>query len=330
MNKPIIHSAKEALLPQPPICYLVEGFISQGSVTMVTGEAGDGKTWSLLDLGVCVAGGIPWIGDYQTKQGNVLFIDEESGLTRFNLRLKKVMSGHGVDGSLPLYFTSLSLFDLTKKGDLQELDKLVKQFNISLVIIDALMDVTPGADENLVKDIAPVMAGLRTIAENNKVAIVLIHHNNKRGNYRGTTALKGAVDNLISISKSDSYVTFKSEKTRDTEPFKFSARMVFESDKFYITVGQKAKIPQAQEYVIQFLAKNGISSTSDIKSKYSKPEVARKAIFDLEKTGITQKISSSNGITGFWDLTEKGIKVVLEEKWFTDPWKAADYAYLYL
>ncbi|MEN6385973.1 MAG: AAA family ATPase, partial [Phycisphaerales bacterium] len=324
------HSAKEALLPQPPICYLVEGIISQGSVTIVTGEAGDGKTWSLLDLGVCVAGGIPWIGDYQTKQGNVLFIDEESGLTRFNLRLKKVMSGHGVDDSLPLYFTSLSLFDLTKKGDLQELDRLVKQLNISLVIVDAFTDVIPGVDENLVKDIGPVMAGLRTIAESNKVAIVLIHHNNKRGSYRGSTALKGAVDNLISISKSDSYVTFKSEKTRDTEPFKFSARMVFESDKFYIIGGQKEKIPQAQEYVIQFLAQNGVSSTSDIKSKYPKPEVARKAIFDLEKNGITKKISGSNGIAGFWDLTEKGVKVALQEKWFIDPWKVVDYAYLYL
>ena len=330
MNKPIIHSAKEALLPQPPICYLVEGFISQGSVTIVTGEAGDGKTWSLLDLGVCVAGGIPWIGDHQTKQGNVLFIDEESGLTRFNLRLNKVMSGHGVDGSLPLYYTSLSLFDLTKNGDIQELDRLVKQFNVSLVIVDALMDVTPGADENLVKDMSPVMAGLRTIAEVNKVAIVLIHHNNKRGGYRGSTAIKGAVDNLISITKSDSYITFKSEKSRDTEPFKFTARMVFEQDKFYLIAGQKAKMPQAQEYVVQFLANNGVSSTSDIKSKFPKPEVARKAIFDLEKISVTKKISSLNGVTGFWDLTEKGIKVALEEKWFTDPWKVADYAYLYL
>lgn len=331
MNTPVIHLAAEALKPQPAIVEIVEGVISEGATTVIVGEGGDGKTWSLMDMGVCVAHGDLWLGTRKTVQGNVLFVDEESGLTRFNLRLKKVMNGHNADSSLPFFYTSLSLFDLTKKADLQGLEKLITGYSIKFTIIDAFMDVVPGADENAVKDIAPVMQGLRQIAEKTKCALAIIHHNNKGGVYRGSTAIKGAVDSLISVKKTTDVITFKSEKSRDTEPFEFSAKMIFENDKFYLNNAKKIKLGAAQEFAIKYLAQNGTSSMSDITSHSNgcKPGSTRQAIIDLSKNGFIQRIDSGGkGTEGFYDLTCEGNKIAAERKWFNDPWKAADYATL--
>lgn len=43
----ILHLAAEACQPQPVIADVVEGFISEGSVSVLAGEGGDGKTWSM-------------------------------------------------------------------------------------------------------------------------------------------------------------------------------------------------------------------------------------------------------------------------------------------
>jgi len=332
MNKPQLHLAAEALAPQPPIIEVVQGLISEGSVSVIAGEGGDGKTWSLLDLGVCVAAGDSWLQTRKTIQGNVLFVDEESGLTRFNLRLQKVMNGHGVDASLPFFYTSLSLFNLMKKADLQELENLIGGYSIKLTVIDAFMDVTPGADENAVKDIAPVMQGLRRIAEKTKCAIMIIHHNNKAGSYRGSTAIKGAVDNLISVKKTGDVVTFRSEKVRDTEPFEFSAKMHFETDKFTMGSTQQIKFGIAQEYVIRFIGKNGNSAMSDIKANAvgCQPDAARVAITGLVKLGFLMRTNPGGpGAEGFYDLTDDGKLIALERNWpLNDPWFAADHANL--
>jgi RecA-family ATPase len=69
------------------------------------------------------------------------------------------------------------------------------------VIVDALADVMPGRDENAVKDTAPIFLTLRKIAEETQCAIIVIHHSNKTGGYRGSSAIKGAIDLLLSVEK---------------------------------------------------------------------------------------------------------------------------------
>ena len=64
-----LHTAAEALLPQPPIDWIVETLISAGTVSLVYGDPGAKKTYSMLDLAVCVAMGIPWLGFADQARG---------------------------------------------------------------------------------------------------------------------------------------------------------------------------------------------------------------------------------------------------------------------
>ena len=60
----------DALKPQPAIDWLIDGMVETGGVFGVFGKPGSKKTYSMMDMAVCVAMGIPWLGrKNQTMQG---------------------------------------------------------------------------------------------------------------------------------------------------------------------------------------------------------------------------------------------------------------------
>jgi RecA-family ATPase len=222
-NRIIIRNAAYALTPRTPINYIIDKVISPGSVNVWAGKFGNGKTYVTLAAGVSVALGIDFLG-MPTKQTTVLFIDEESGDQRLSTRLAATL--RGVDGGEEtlINFISLAGFNLLKRpGDAELLQSCIEQTQAGLVFIDALADIMLGGDENSVKDTQPVFAALRKIAENTRAAIVLIHHTNKLGEYRGSSAIPGAIDSMLLIEKDEktNVITFKSIKNRDGEPLKF-------------------------------------------------------------------------------------------------------------
>ena len=115
------------------------------------------------------------------------------------------------------------------KEDIDALTQLILDEEANFVVIDALADIMPGAEENSVKDVQPVFTSLKQVAETTQAAIVIIHHANKRGGYRGSSAIKAAVDLMIKVeSAADSdTIKFSTEKARDIEPIAFAAEAHF-------------------------------------------------------------------------------------------------------
>jgi archaellum biogenesis ATPase FlaH len=312
--------ASDALKDLSPIKWVVENLISEGSVTLLYGEAGSKKTYFSLDIAVCVASGQGFL-DFPTNQCNVLYIDEESGLRRLMRRLALVLRGHSIREDIPLYGTSLDQLNLVKENDVENLKRLILEHEAGLVFIDALADVIPDADENSVKDIQPIFQRLRKIAEETNASIIIIHHTNKHGNYRGSTAMGGAVDLMLSIeSKHNSpNIDIKSEKVRDVEPFQLSAVIHFPEDKdmVWVTRSDAKPIPgnlgKCQIYVLAFLLEHGASEVNEI---VAEPEgctelSARKAIYSLANSALIERVDSGNqGESATYDLTEAGRKYV--------------------
>lgn len=288
-----ILTAADALQPQPPIDWIVNGLISAGSVNIFYGEGGSKKTWALLDMAICVANGDDWIG-FKTCRSNVLIIDEESGKRRILRRLGDVIRGHNADEQTPVHVISLAGFDLGDNAWIAELTAKIVVTSSKLIIIDALADVMPGRDENLVKDVQPIFLALRQIAELLQVAIIIIHHANKsKGDYRGSTAIKGALDLLLQVEsepKSD-LITFKTTKARDTEPLDFAALAQFmtqvQPGMFWLISSakqpKKKNYPPGQNYVLRYLLKMGNSSIKDIENDADScsSATARRAVYDL-------------------------------------------------
>lgn len=309
-----MRTAAEALAPRTPKTWVVDHLLAAGSVNIFYGEGGSKKTYSLIDCAVCVATGTPWL-DRKVTPSPVLIVDEENGPDRMAERLSMVLRGHYADEATPVKYITLAQFDLRQPADVNALQLLIQQAGARLVIIDSLVDVMPGADENSVKDVQPVFLSLRKVAETTGCAVVLIHHANKSGGYRGSTALKGAVDLLLSVeSKEDSpNIDFRTEKARDTEPQLFSAIAHFRPDQMWLTASDtKAKPPQfskSERYVLRYLEDNATAEMSAIMAAADvcSDQAARQAVYSLTDKGYVRRVDAGGpGTKGTYGLTEKG------------------------
>ena len=258
----IVRDAAYFLSERPKVVKLVGDWIEAGSVGLVVGLEGAKKTWAMIDLSICTAGGKSWLG-MPVKQGPVLFIDEESGDERLSNRMEMTMKGEMVDNDIPIYSVSLAQFNLLKNpSDVFEIITLIQTYHAKLVIIDALADVMLGGDENAVKDTQPVFAALSKIAAVTGAEIVVIHHLNKGGGYRGYTAIAGAIDTMLLIeSKPESnIITFNSKKNRDGMPLKFAGEAVWIEGQFYIKqsdVAERVFLTKAQQYALDYFREQG-------------------------------------------------------------------------
>jgi len=268
----VIRDAAYYLSDRPAIEYVVEKLIAESSVNVWFGQWGAKKTWAAIDLAVCVASGKQWLG-MATKPCNVLIVDEESGDTRLANRIKDVMRGElgeMADASVPIKSVSLAQFNLLKRPDDADLlARLVLELDAKLVIVDALADVMLGGDENAVKDTQPVFANLRFIAELTGAAFIVIHHANKLGGYRGSTAIAGAIDTLLSVEskQDDGLITFKTEKMRDGEPLSFACEAKWTDEGFYLTqseITEKAFLSKSQRFALDFFTEHGDSTLKQL------------------------------------------------------------------
>jgi len=314
-----IKTAADALQPQPPIDWLVDGLFSAGSLYMVVGEGGSKKTWLCLDMAVSVAIGEPWL-ERDTIPGPVLIIDEESGNRRISGRLGDVLRGHQAGPDTPLYYVSLARFDLGQPDDINEITALILETGARLVIIDAMADIMPGRDENAVKDMQPILMSLRHVAETTQAALVMIHHNNKGGDYRGSTAIKGAVDLMLTVeSKPDSpNIDISTEKARDIEPVKLAAAAYWGAGTFNLAPATPSsrewQLNKAARYVIRYLSQKGNATVNEIISAAdvcSEP-AAKAAIYTLADKGYLRRTNpgettGGRGNQARYTLTEKGI-----------------------
>lgn len=237
---PGLHSLADAFKPLPPIDWIVESIAAPGTVGVFFGQPGSLKTYALIDMAICVSLGKEWCGN-KTRKAKVLIVDEESGERRMAERLQMAVRGHlaeeNKDELANLFtYTCLQRFNLREPESINQLETYVQYTGAELVIMDALADFTPGADENTTKDMLPAMMALRTIAERYQCAILLIHHANKQGNYRGSTAILGAVDLMVGVSfdRDLSLLKFETTKTRDTDAFIWAAKVHFDDGEYWL------------------------------------------------------------------------------------------------
>ncbi len=284
-----VRSAADALKPQPPIEYIVDKLITAGSLGVFYGEPGSKKTYCLLYLGVCVATGSPCL-DFKTFLKPVLIVDEESGETRLSRRLGEVLRGCVAGVDTQLHYVSLAGFKMDSDNDPIILQALIETLGAKLVIMDALADVM-GGDENSKEDTQPVFTALRKIADRTGAAIILIHHSNKAGGYRGSSAIKGAVDLMVKVESEDgsNVINFASEKNRDGDPQKWAAVAAWnnEDETFKLrpwTMTNEPHYSKAQAYVLRFLEdKTEPAAIDDIENSADtcSPNAARQAVYSL-------------------------------------------------
>ncbi|MCL5998307.1 MAG: AAA family ATPase [Chloroflexi bacterium] len=307
-NYSIINAAY-ALQPRPPIPWIVDNLLQPQSLAMLVGQYGIGKTFATVDLGVCVAMGIPWL-DRATRQCPVLLVDEESGNRRLADRLGMSLRGHGAGEDVPIHGISFAGVDLGKPERIDFLERLITDFQAGLVIMDAFIDLIPGADENSAQEMTPALRALRAVAEHTTSCVLPLHHTNKKDQYRGSTSIPGVVDLMLTMKRAEDsdMIRFEYTKARDVKRDKLAAQMHFEDGKVWLSsqnaaaVAEKRLTPTEQyavNYVLEFLRRHPDSPMDTIAGSAAgcSPYEIRQAVYYLARLEQVRRTDGGTGTT---------------------------------
>ena len=194
--------------------YLIPDLLPKPGVVMIHGAGGDGKSMTAWTLAKHIARGLPFSirgADVPVQQGKVLILNGDQSEVQVKQQMQDLELGHndpirvvmGWDLNWYLRFV-----------------KLVEKHQPALVVIDSITGCSRGSafDENRKEYASP----LYWLANNNgrlfpACTILVVHHSNKAGGFRGTTALRDAVDEVWSLRK---------PSDKELERVGFSSRLI--------------------------------------------------------------------------------------------------------
>jgi hypothetical protein len=235
----------------PPREWVAEGWIPKGpsAFTLFAGEGGAGKSLLMLQLGIAVSTGTPWLG-LPTSQMPVLMVSCEDDITELDRRFYAIRKSNpfllehknppfcmlprvGKENVLCLSDQSSGL---AKQGPFfKELEYSMGEMGASsmLLILDTLSDVYSGNenDRSLVNSFVKSILGKLSMKYN--ATIILVSHpaKNKESTYSGSSAWNNSVRNRTSLSWAkeedctSKYRELKSEKSNYAE---LGTKMVLE------------------------------------------------------------------------------------------------------
>lgn len=168
--------------------WLVDGLVPSGTVTLLGGDGGTGKSLLSLQLACAVALGRCWI-TLPVKAGRALFISAEDDLDELHRRIADITKAEGVQ---PADLDRLTIRSLAGENALLavlegrsgalvpsplflELDKRIEAERPAVVILDTLADLFPG-NENDRAQARHFIGLLRGLAIRHSCAVMLLAH----------------------------------------------------------------------------------------------------------------------------------------------------------
>jgi KaiC/GvpD/RAD55 family RecA-like ATPase len=195
----------------------IEDVFAAGTFVMVFGESGAHKSFLVIDWGLTLAVGIPWMGKAVCRR-RVLLIAAEGG-RGYNKRLAAWMDERGVPEDALEDFRML-VVGVQLVDEREEFLRAVREFAPDVIIMDPFADCAAGIDENVAAEMNEFIHAVRAVQRQLGATFVLVHHTGwdpKRE--RGSSRLRQAADVVISVSARDSIVTVENVKQRDADKF---------------------------------------------------------------------------------------------------------------
>lgn len=215
----------ETPLEQPG--WVVEDFICCG-LTLLAGDPKIGKSWLSLDLALHVALGEPFWG-FATAKGSVLYLCMEDTYPRIQERLQKICDEANDDLLCAVAAERIG------SGLIEQLSQFAGEHaDLCMVIIDTFQTVRSVTNQSIYAADYEDMGALKRFADENKLAVVAVHHTRKLGDgdvfntISGSNGLMGCADETMVLKKptrgsSNATITITGRDVKDQE---FKVRFV--------------------------------------------------------------------------------------------------------
>jgi hypothetical protein len=215
-----LYSVAELLRLDAPE-WLIYRIFSSSALVGVYGPSGEGKTFLALDWALSVAQGEEWAGRGVT-QGPVVYVAAEGGRS-IGKRVRAWMKARG-QTDVPEAFFLLESVQVRDGSDLELVVSRIGELGMmepSLIVFDTLARCFVGGEENSAMEMGQFVEGLEWLRRETRAAVMVLHHTGKQAQEleRGSTALRGAADVMIRVSKKDNVITVKNNKQKDDEEF---------------------------------------------------------------------------------------------------------------
>jgi hypothetical protein len=208
-----------ALLALPRPTYLVDEVLVRDSLAVLYAAAGAGKSFVALDIALSVATGLPWQG-HAVHRGAVVYIAAEGG-AGLGQRVRAWMTAHQITSIDDAWFV-LAAVNLLDEREVTAFLAELAEIPVKPVLLtaDTLARCLVGGDENLAKDMGAAVAALDRLRETLGCTVLVLHHTARHhGDERGSTALRGAADTMLAVTKDGDTVTIACAKQKDAVPF---------------------------------------------------------------------------------------------------------------
>lgn len=194
----------------PPKKEFINPLIKESQIILITGWRGVGKTWFALSLLNAIATQKRFGFWEVVNSAPCLYLDGEMAIQDIQARYKQL----NPDGEeiAPLYFYSdsyASLLGLPRASLVNskwrtEMKRILLSLKIKVFVIDNIASLAPGIDENSKRDWDPINQWLIDLRFNG-ITSILLHHVNKDGGQRGTSAREDNIDLSIMLKPPSGY-----------------------------------------------------------------------------------------------------------------------------
>lgn len=193
--------------------YIIPDILPSPSVVLLYGPGGEGKSMSAWTIAKHVATGTPFVvrgRPMPVKRGPVLILNGDQSLPQLQEQLEEV--------AMPVNAPVIIKNSFSLQNEEMFID-LVEKHRPSLVLIDSLIGCSGGEafDENK-SDFAEPLYWLSSSngSEFPATTVIIIHHANKQGGFRGTSAIRDAVDETWALKRPSKEQVEEDPSTRHT------------------------------------------------------------------------------------------------------------------
>jgi len=158
---------------------LIENVLRVGHKMLVSGPSKAGKSYLLIELAICIAEGLEWLGN-KCKQGKVVYLNMELDQAECYQRFKQIYNALEVR---PDNIQNIRIWNL--RGFATPMDKLApllinrfKEKNYLAVIVDPIYKVITG-DENSATEMSKFCSYFDRCSEALGTAMIYCHHHSK-------------------------------------------------------------------------------------------------------------------------------------------------------
>ncbi len=181
----------------PPRLPLLEPWLREGSLALIHGPRGVGKTRLALGIAHAVATGTALSGWGVPRPRRVLFLDGEMAIHDLQSAVRSLpASPHDANLQILTNDDEVEPLDLAHEPHRQRLEPHLD--NVALIVVDNLATLAQGGSESAAETWAPIEGWALRQRRANR-AVLFVHNSGRLGQQRGTTRREDRMDTILAL-----------------------------------------------------------------------------------------------------------------------------------